>query len=490
MASPARQADRATPRPPTPEPPPLYAPRARVYPRAIAGKWRQIKWATLVVLLGLYYVVPWLRWDRGPGAPSQAILIDLDHRRGWFFDVVIWPQEIYFVTGFLILGAFGLFFASSLFGRVWCGFTCPQTVWTDLFMWVERLIEGDRNERMRLDRQPMSAGKAVRKTLKHTAWLVIAAATGGAWVFYYVDAPTTLVKIFRGEASMEVYAFVGLFTATTYVLAGWAREQVCTYMCPWPRFQAAMLDEQSLIVTYQKWRGEPRGKHKAGDSWAGRGDCIDCNLCVAVCPTGIDIRDGQQIECIGCGLCIDACTQTMEKVERPTGLIRWDTLAAQQAKETRSAPVPWRPVRPRTLLYAALLGIVAIVMVVAFALRTDTELTVQRDRNPNFVRLSNGDVRNSYAVKVLNKRRAPRHVHLEIDGLPSAQLGFIGADVEGSGATATLTVQPDAVGTFRVFVTVPSSAAPSGAKPITFTVRDESGGGRASHDAVFVGPGR
>jgi cytochrome c oxidase accessory protein FixG len=489
MASPARQADRATPRPPTPEPTPLYAPRARVYPRAIAGKWRQIKWATLVVLLGLYYVVPWLRWDRGPGAPSQAILIDLDHRRGWFFDVVIWPQEIYFVTGFLILGAFGLFFASSLFGRVWCGFTCPQTVWTDLFMWVERRIEGDRNERMRLDRQPMSAGKAVRKTLKHTAWLAIAAATGGAWVFYYVDAPTTLVKIFRGEASMEVYAFVGLFTAATYVLAGWAREQVCTYMCPWPRFQAAMLDEQSLIVTYQKWRGEPRGKHKAGDSWAGRGDCIDCNLCVAVCPTGIDIRDGQQIECIGCGLCIDACTQTMEKVERPTGLIRWDTLAAQQAKESRSAPVPWRPVRARTLLYAALLGIVAIVMVVAFALRTDTELTVQRDRNPNFVRLSNGDVRNSYAVKVLNKRRAPRHVHLEIDGLPSAQLGFVGADVEGSGATATLTVQPDAVGTFRVFVTVPSSAAPSGAKPITFTVRDEAGG-RASHDAVFVGPGR
>ena len=490
MVSPARKADMAPPRPPTPEPPPLYAPRTRVYPRAIAGKWRQIKWATLVLLLGLYYAVPWLRWDRGPGAPSQAILIDLDHRRGWFFDVVIWPQEIYFVTGFLILGAFGLFFASSLFGRVWCGFTCPQTVWTDLFMWVERLIEGDRNERMRLDRQPLSAAKAARKTLKHAAWLAIAAATGGAWVFYFVDAPTTLVKIFRGEASMEVYVFAGLFTATTYVLAGWAREQVCTYMCPWPRFQAAMLDEQSLIVTYQKWRGEKRGKHKAGDSWAGRGDCIDCNLCVAVCPTGIDIRDGQQIECIGCGLCIDACTQTMEKVGRPTGLIRWDTLAAQQAKETGAAAVPWRPVRARTLLYAALLSVVAAVMLVVFALRADTELTVQRDRNPNYVRLSNGDIRNSYAVKVLNKRRTPQHVRLEIDGLPSAQLGFVGADVDGSGPTATLSVQPDAVGTFRVFVTVPASAAPSGAKPITFTVRDEAGSGGASHDAVFVGPGR
>ena len=490
MVSPARKADMAPPRPPTPEPPPLYAPRTRVYPRAIAGKWRQIKWATLVLLLGLYYAVPWLRWDRGPGAPSQAILIDLDHRRGWFFDVVIWPQEIYFVTGFLILGAFGLFFASSLFGRVWCGFTCPQTVWTDLFMWVERLIEGDRNERMRLDRQPLSAAKAARKTLKHAAWLAIAAATGGAWVFYFVDAPTTLVKIFRGEASMEVYVFAGLFTATTYVLAGWAREQVCTYMCPWPRFQAAMLDEQSLIVTYQKWRGEKRGKHKAGDSWAGRGDCIDCNLCVAVCPTGIDIRDGQQIECIGCGLCIDACNQTMGKVERPANLILWDTLATQQSKEKGAGGTAWRPVRPRTILYAALLSVVAAVMLVVFALRADTELTVQRDRNPNYVRLSNGDIRNSYAVKVLNKRRTPQHVRLEIDGLPSAQLGFVGADVDGSGPTATLSVQPDAVGTFRVFVTVPASAAPSGAKPITFTVRDEAGSGGASHDAVFVGPGR
>jgi cytochrome c oxidase accessory protein FixG len=469
---------------------PLYVTRIKVYPRAVRGLWRRIKWSALVLLLGLYYLVPWLRWDRGPDAPSQAILIDLDGRRGWFFDVVIWPQEIYFVTGFLILGAFGLFFASSLFGRVWCGFACPQTVWTDLFMWVERLIEGDRNERMRRDRQPLSAGKAARKTLKHAAWLAIAAATGGAWVFYYVDAPTTLLKIFRGEASMEVYTFAGLFTATTYVLAGWAREQVCTYMCPWPRFQAAMLDEQSLIVTYQKWRGEPRGKHKAGDSWLGHGDCVDCNLCVAVCPTGIDIRDGQQIECIGCGLCIDACTQTMDKVGRPRDLIRWDTLADQEAKERGASGVAWRPVRPRTLLYAGLLCIVAAVMLVAFALRSDADLTVQRDRSPNFVRLSNGDIRNSYTVKILNKRRETQRFQLVVAGLPAATLGSVGTEIASSGPSADLTVHADAVGTFRVFVTVAATAAPSGARPITFTVRDNASGSRASHDAVFVGPGR
>jgi cytochrome c oxidase accessory protein FixG len=370
---------------------------------------------------------------------------------------------------------------------VWCGFACPQTVWTDLFMLVERLIEGDRNERMRIDRTPMSVAKATRKGLKHIAWLAIAAATGGAWVFYYVDAPTTLIKIFRGEASLEVYFFIGLFTATTYTLAGWAREQVCTYMCPWPRFQAAMLDDQSVIVTYQKWRGEPRRKHKANESWEGRGDCVDCRLCVAVCPMGIDIRDGQQLECIGCGLCIDACNRTMEKVDRPLNLIRWDTLADQQAKESGKKGIAWRPIRARTLLYAALLGVVAAVMVGAFVLRTDTELTVQRDRSPNFVRLSNGDIRNSYTVKILNKRRSVERFELALGSLPTGTLGFVGAEVEGSGAATRLVVHPDTVGTFRVFVTVPQANAPAGSKPIEFTVRDDTGR-RASHDAVFVGP--
>jgi cytochrome c oxidase accessory protein FixG len=469
---------------------PLYVTRLKVYPRAIVGKWRTIKWSVLVTLLGIYYLVPWLRWDRGPDAPSQAILLDLDGRRGWIFDIVIWPQEVYFVTGLLILGAVGLFLATSLFGRVWCGFACPQTVWTDLFMLVERLIEGDRNERMRLDKMPLSAAKVARKTLKHIAWLAIAAATGGAWVFYYVDAPTTLVKIFRGQASLEVYSFVGLLTASTYLLAGWAREQVCTYMCPWPRFQAAMLDEQSLIVTYQKWRGEVRGKHKAGDPWEGRGDCVDCSLCVAVCPTGIDIRDGQQIECIGCSLCVDACNQTMQKVGRPHGLIRWDTLARQQALETKVAPPSWRLLRPRTILYAVLLSIVALVMLAAFLLRTDTELTVQRDRSPNFVRLTNGDIRNSYTVKVLNKSRETRQFRLQTDGPQSAVLSFVGAEIEGQGSDARLTVHPDAVGTFRVFLTVPSAKVPSGSKSIEFSVRDDSGRRRASHDAVFVGPAR
>ena len=467
----------------------LYAPRVRVYPRAVSGTWRWVKWGVLILLLGMYYAVPWLRWNRGPGAPDQAILLDLDGRRGWIFDIVLWPQEVYFVTGFLILGAFGLFLATSLFGRVWCGFACPQTVWTDLFMLVERLIEGDRNERMRLDRAPLSAAKAAKKGLKHLVWLAIAAATGGAWVFYYVDAPSTLFKIFRGEASTEVYVFIGLLTATTYTLAGWAREQVCTYMCPWPRFQAAMLDEQSVIVTYQKWRGEQRGKHKAGDSWEGRGDCVDCRLCVNVCPTGIDIRDGQQLECIGCGLCIDACNETMTKVDRPVDLIRWDTLAHQEERERGGTTSPWRPIRARTLLYSALLAVVAVTMIAAFAVRSDIELSAQRDRSPNFVRLSNGDVRNGYTVKISNKRQEDRRVRLGVRGLPDPTVAIANAADDLAGPPH-LTIHADAVGTYRVLVTIPAAKAPVGSMPISFFAVDDLGREIALHESAFVGPGR
>jgi cytochrome c oxidase accessory protein FixG len=255
-------------------------------------------------------------------------------------------------------------------------------------------------------------------------------------------------------------------------------------MCPWPRFQAAMLDEQSVIVTYQKWRGEPRGKHKAGDSWDGRGDCVDCQLCVNVCPTGIDIRDGQQIECIGCGLCVDACNETMRKVDRPLGLIRWDTLARQEARE-KGRSAPWRPVRPRTILYAAMFAVVAIVMAVTFFLRTTADLSAQRDRSPNFVRLSSGDIRNSYTIKISNKDQHERRFMLELEGLPGATLAIANMP----NGNPSLPVHADSVGTFRVLVTVPAAKAPSGSHGIEFRARDEAGVS-TTHDSVFVGPSR
>jgi cytochrome c oxidase accessory protein FixG len=336
----------------------LYQKRARIYPKDVRGAFRRAKWAFLVVLLGIYYLAPWVRWDRGPNAPDQAMLVDFPSRKFYFFFIEIWPQEVYYLTGILILAAVGLFFVTSLFGRVWCGYGCPQTVWSDLFMWVERKTEGDRNARIRLDAAPWSANKVVRKGLKHAAWLAIAAGTGGAWVFYFADAPTLARQILAFEAPTNAWLTIAFLTTTTYLLAGFAREQVCTYMCPYARFQAAMFDEDTFVVTYRNDRGEPRGKHKRGTSWAGRGHCVACNQCVAVCPTGIDIRDGQQLECINCNLCIDACNGVMDKVGLARGLIALDTLANVN-RRLAGLPGGTQLVRPRTIIYALILVVVA-----------------------------------------------------------------------------------------------------------------------------------
>ncbi len=468
-------------------PPSLYAARVKVQPKSVTGKYRTIKWAVLIFCLTLYYLAPWIRWDRGPDAPSQALLIDIGAPRAYLFGIEIWPQEVYFITGLLVLGSLGLFLVTALFGRLWCGYACPQTVWTDLFMLVERWIEGDRGARMRLDKAPMSAEKVVKRTAKHGAWLVISLATGGAWALYFNDAPTFVVEFFTGQASLVQYFFVGLFTTTTYVLAGWAREQVCTYMCPWPRFQAAMLDDQSMVVTYERWRGEKRGPHKAGTSWDGRGDCIDCGQCVAVCPTGIDIRDGLQLECIGCGLCIDNCNQIMDKVGRPRELITFDTEARQQAR-AKGGRAKWKIVRPRTIIYAGLLVLVSAVMLAALLMRTTVEVNVLRDRAPLFVTLSDGGVRNGYTLKVLNKRREEVDFLLTLKGLPQGHLLVQDVGEAGDGQSVILHAKPDKVATFRVFVTAPPDKGRDERVDIEFVLTNPVRGEGDAYDAVFVGP--
>jgi cytochrome c oxidase accessory protein FixG len=469
---------------------PLYASRIKVHPKDVQGRYRTIKWAILGLCLAVYYLAPWLRWNRGAYAPDQAILIDLPGRKAYFFFLEIWPQEVYFLTGLLVLAAIGLFLATSLFGRVWCGYACPQTVWTDLFMLVERWIEGDRNARMRLDQAPASAAKFAKRAAKHVAWLLIAFATGGAWILYFGDAPTLVGEIFTGRASLNDYFFIGLFAATTYTLAGHAREQVCTYMCPWPRIQGAMLDDQSYVVTYEEWRGEPRGKlakTAAGiDPWLGRGDCVDCNACVATCPTGIDIRDGQQLECIGCGLCIDACDAVMDKVGRPRGLIRFDTLDNQRMRAA-GKPAVHKFVRPRTILYASVLAVVGGIMLTALLMRSTVELGVQRDRNPNFVRLVDGGVRNAYTIHVLNKTHEPRDYTLSVEGLAGARISAVGD--ERAADRVVLSAKPDAVASARVFVTLPAGfAAARESTPIEFVLRQSGGPDRAERSAVFVAP--
>jgi cytochrome c oxidase accessory protein FixG len=464
------------------------APAVEVYSRRVSGTFRRLKWQVVWLLLGLYYVGPWLRWDRGPGVPDQALLVDMPGRRAYFFGIDIWPQEVYYLVGLLILGAIGLFLVTALAGRVWCGFTCPQTVWTDLFMWVERVIEGDRNARMKLDTGPLSANKAMKKVAKHAAWLVIAAATGGAWIMYFNDVPTVVGDIFTGQASPAVYGFIGLFTTTTYVLAGWAREAVCIYMCPWPRFQGAMFDEDSLIVTYEAWRGEPRGKAKKGQSFEGCGHCIDCTMCVQVCPTGVDIRKGQQMACIGCALCVDACNGIMDKMGLPRDLITYDSNANQVAR-AKDRPTALRLVRPRTIIYAGVLLLVAAIMTYSLATRTRLEINVLHDRAPLFVRLSGGDIRNGYTYKVLNMARAPRTYSLEVKGIEGATMTVIGRDADGPDA-ATLPVKPDSVGSFRVFVRVPRETLRGKSMPLTFVLAETATGKVYTHEARFHGPGR
>jgi cytochrome c oxidase accessory protein FixG len=485
-------------KPAAPESSSLYAEHRKVYPKAVGGTVRRAKWLILSLCLGLYYLVPWLRWDRGPGAPDQAVLVDMHNARLYFLWVEIWPQEVYYLTGLLILGAIGLFMATSLFGRVWCGFTCPQTVWTDLFMLVERWIQGDRNARMKLDQQPMSAGKFLKKVATHAVWLLIAAATGGAWIMYFQDAPTLVRELFTGQSSTGTYFFFGLFTATTYVFAGWAREQLCIYMCPWPRFQAAMLDENSLVVAYRDWRGEPRGKAKA----EGVGDCVDCAACVNVCPTGIDIREGIQMACIGCGLCIDACDDIMGRLDRPKGLIgfeTWTNLDASTKAAAPFAPGPARQqagmaarrvprfIRARTLVYLGVLAAVAGVMLGSYVMRTTLTLAVIRERAPLFVRLSDGGVRNAYVLKLANKLRSEEQYAVLLEGPRGLSITVQDAPQDAQGHPL-IGSRADGITQWRALVTAPPGLHLDESVGVHFRLLDAEGHAVTSTGSVFLGP--
>jgi cytochrome c oxidase accessory protein FixG len=453
----------------------LYVSRQKIYPKLAHGRYRTIKWLVMALSLGIYYALPWVRWSRGPDLPDQAVLLDMANNRFFFFFLEIWPQEFYFVTGLLVLAALTLFLATSIAGRVWCGYTCPQTVWTDLMIVVERFWQGDRNARLRLNKAPWGPEKIFRKTMTHLSWLMVGLATGGALVFYFRDAPTLARELIAGTAPAIAYLFLGIFSLTTYLLGGIAREQVCTYMCPWPRIQGAMTDRHTLLVSYKPDRGEPRGPlHKSADGqidWTKRGDCIDCKACVVVCPAGIDIRDGSQLECIQCALCVDACNDIMDKIDRPRGLIAYDTVAGLEATAT-GRHEPLQLIRPRTLLYAGLLSGVALLMLVGWLNRTVLEINVLHDRNPPYVRLSDGSIRNGYTVKLLNKLHEPRVLSLAVGGLPSAGIAIVGID---GGETARVTVATDNLRELRVYVTLPAAEVtkrPSGPVVFSLIVRD------------------
>lgn len=470
----------------------LYEKRKGVYPKAVDGTFRKLKWMIMAVTLGIYYITPWIRWDRGPYAPDQAVLVDLANRRFFMFGIEIWPHEFYYVAGMLVMAGIGLFLVTSAVGRAWCGYSCPQTVWTDLFQHIERAIDGDRNAQFRLQDAPWGPKKIAKRLSKWTVWLLVAMATGGAWIFYFADAPTLAREFFTGEAAFVAYATVGVLTATTFIFGGFMREQVCIYMCPWPRIQAAMMDEKSLTVTYKDWRGEPRGSVKKAEAQPGSfGDCIDCNQCVAVCPTGIDIREGPQIGCITCALCIDACDKVMDQVGRPRGLIDYVTSEDAELEQAGQAHTPvWKTLfRPRTILYFSVWGAIGLAMLFAVGNRTRIDISANHDRNPLYVQLADGNVRNAYTANLRNMENRPRMMEISMSGLGQAVLWSSEGARETAGQTVTVKVPADSVGRVRLFVAAPGAGPQR--EEFSFTVQAEDDRtAQDTHDVFFERPER
>ena len=504
----------------------LYAARKNIYPKNVKGFFRNLKSRLLFLTLGIYVITPWLRWDRGEYAPEQLILIDIASRRFYLAFIEIWPQEFYYVAGLLVMAGVGLFLTTSAVGRAWCGYTCPQTVWTDLFIFVEERVEGDRNARIKLDNAPWSASKLAKRVLKHTIWLLISVLTGTAFTLYFAPAPQLVVDLVTLQAAPAAYITIAILTASTYIFAAFMREQLCIYACPWPRIQGAMLDEHSLTVTYNDWRGEPRSKNSKKQIAAGVlvGDCVDCDACVAVCPTGIDIRDGQQLECITCALCIDACDNVMDKLGKERGLISYATfsqyndnmsIATAGAYGHEGTPgqevvkhidpklvrkggagklrnifghTDWRTIiRPRTLMYFSVWGAIGLGMLVVLAFRSPLDINVLHDRNPLFVQLSDGTISNGYSVKLLNMTPIPRTVELSIEGLPGAVMSLAG-NGEVAQDSLILDIEPDRVLPVRLYIRANPKQLAEGRNGFIMNIKNIAADEGASANVFFETP--
>jgi cytochrome c oxidase accessory protein FixG len=398
----------------TPKSDSLYAKREKIYVREILGFFQKIRTYTLWALMLSYYGAVWLQWDG-----RQAIYFDLPARQFNIFGITFWPQDFALLAGALIISAYALFTITNMAGRLWCGYTCPQSAWSFLYMWVEERIEGSRNQRMKLDKEPMSATKLRKKGLKHIIWLFIAFMTGLSFVGYFSPIRELVPDLLAFNLNGWEFFWIGFFMLATYLNAGWMREQVCIYMCPYARFQSVMYDRDTLAVSYDPNRGEPRGKRskkaKEETDTEQLGDCVDCSLCVQVCPTGIDIRDGMQYQCIGCALCIDACDSIMEKLNKPKGLIRYTTENELEGQKTHFF-------RPRLVGYAAMLTIMVVAFSYAIVTRTPFRLDIERDRGQLYQVTPNDTVQNSYVLKIMNMSQQPHKYHLSVEGIEGMKM--------------------------------------------------------------------
>jgi cytochrome c oxidase accessory protein FixG len=401
----------------------LYEAQRKLYPREIKGRFQRLRYLALFWLLGMFYLFPWLNYGE-----RQMVLFDLPARKFYLFNHVLWPQDFVFLAAFLVLCALTLFFVTALAGRLWCGFACPQTVWTEVFLWVERRIEGDRNVRMRRDQGPPSTDRKLRRLSKHAAWGLLAFWTGVTFIGFFTPIRPLMAR-FPIEWHALEWFWCLFYGGATYLNAGLLREQVCKYMCPYARFQSAMLDHDSLVISYDEGRGEPRGKASKASrelpvATKVLGDCIDCKACVQVCPTGIDIRDGLQYECIGCAACIDACDEIMDKISRPRGLVRYTTANALAGKPTRI-------LRPRVLIYAALLLSITGAATFGFFTRSPLHADLIRDRGALYRYADGGQIENAMQLKLMNKResevrlgwRVLSPAGIQLQGLAEARLG-------------------------------------------------------------------
>jgi len=464
----------------TPSPPPVqktihfYAARTKVYPRAIDGVFNRWRWLLAWVTQLVFYGLPWLQWGE-----RQMVLFDLGARRFYLFGLVLYPQDFIYLTGLLIISALTLFLFTAVAGRLWCGFTCPQTVYTEIFMWLENRIEGDRSARMRLDKAPwISWEKLWRKSAKQLAWLTVALWTGFTFVGFFVPIRQLGSEIVALQGTWQLF-WVGLYGLATYGFAGHMREQVCKYMCPYARFQSAMFDKDTLIVTYDSARGEPRGARskKVDPKAAGLGDCIDCSLCVQVCPTGIDIRNGLQYECIGCGLCVDACNSVMDKVQYPRGLIRYATQNGM-AQGWSSAQMLRRVLRPRVLMYGAVLLGLSLALLTSLALRVPLKVDVVRDRAALSRVVAGGQLENIYRLQVMNATEQPQRYRISAHGLEGLRV-VSEAEVE---------IAPAASRWVPVQLHIPYGSAPEGSHPVYFEVQTLDGRAKVMEKSVFLVP--
>ena len=456
----------------------LYVAHKKVYPRSVQGLFAYWRWVLVFVTQLVFYGLPWLEWGQ-----RQAVLFDLGARRFYIFGVVLYPQDFIYLTAILVISAFSLFLFTAVAGRLWCGYACPQTVYSEIFLWVERKIEGDRTARMKLDSADMSLEKLFKKSYKHIVWIGIAMWTGFTFVGYFTPVRDLGMEFFTGNmTSWEVF-WVFFYAFATYGNAGFMREQVCKYMCPYARFQSAMFDRDTLIVTYDEERGEPRGARskKADPKALGLGSCVDCSLCVQVCPTGIDIRKGLQYECIGCGACADVCDTVMEKVGYPKGLIKYSTQNAMTGGWSREQT--WRRVlRPRVLLYTGILLAVTVALFASLAVRKPFKVDVERDRASLARIVSGGMIENVYRLQIMNAAETPLNFKLQAEGLRGLQMM----------TESELIVPATESKWVSVRLQLPYDAAQPGSHPIHFRIQSSVAGDDAVSEidekSVFLVP--